>query len=144
MNFKHGDAKTGNVQRLHKIWRKMLSRCNPNLKTINQNYAGRGITVCAGWTIYTEFKAWAESHGYADTLTIERRDNDGSYCPENCLWVESARQAKNRRTSHFLEHAGRRQIIADWSLETGIAQTLICHRLRLGWSVERTLTQPVR
>lgn len=47
----------------------------------------KGVRVCDEWLGYDGFREWAESHGYADGLVIERRDLSGDYCPENCAWV---------------------------------------------------------
>ena len=59
-NYKHGDARKGNIKRLHRIWAGMKSRCqNPN--DVSYNFYGeRGIGVCPEWTNdYLSFKTWA-------------------------------------------------------------------------------------
>lgn len=138
--YRHGDAKAGQVKRIHAIWRGILKRCNPDRKAAHPKYAGRGITVCDEWKDYVAFRDWAYANGYDETLTIERRDNDGNYCPGNCEWVTMAKQATNRRNSHQITHAGRTMCAQEWARETGLGQSTILYRLRSGWEVGRALT----
>ena len=91
---KHG----GTGSRLYRTWDNMKRRCNnPKIKDYT-NYGGRGIAVCQEWQhSFEAFRDWALANGYRDDLTIDRRDNDGNYCPDNCKWVDRQTQATNRR-----------------------------------------------
>lgn len=73
--------------RLHNIYYKMKQRCdNPN-NTDYKNYGGRGITYCQDWRDFQFFSDWAITHGYSDTLTLDRINVNGNYCPDNCRWI---------------------------------------------------------
>jgi len=91
--FIHGDAK--NRSRLYRIWENMKARCSRKKHHKYKNYGGRKIKVCSLWQKnYLSFKVWAISHGYQENLTIDRKDNDGNYKPENCQWITASENAR--------------------------------------------------
>ncbi len=91
--LKHGESRT----RLYQAWKAMHHRClNPNSKAY-KNYGGRGIKVTKIWSEYAPFARWAKKNGYRGNLTLDRRNNNKGYSPQNCRWVGWKAQANNRR-----------------------------------------------
>ena len=83
--------------RLYNCWRDMIRRClRPVTESETRRYRDRGITVCKSWLTYHVFRDWALSHGYAQNLTLDRRNNDRGYSPNNCRWIPIQLQAGNR------------------------------------------------
>lgn len=136
----HGETKT----RLHKIWESMHARCEYPKHSHYHSYGGRGIVVCDEWREYLLFAKWARANGYGETLSIDRIDVNGNYCPENCRWVSMKEQANNKRNNHLVSYGGETHTITEWAGILGIGKTTIKERLKMGWSEEATLTTPVR
>lgn len=141
MNYKHGLR----GHPLYYTWNMMRQRCcNPNNKTY-PNYGGRGISVCDEWSSFKVFYDWSILNGWKPGLSIDRIDNDGNYCPENCRWVDRYVQANNTSTNRFITYKGKTQTEAQWAKELGMSKYTLSSRLNLrGWSVERAFETPVK
>lgn len=139
-NRTHGESK----DRLYRIWKGMRNRCyKPNVKAY-KNYGGRGIRVCEEWQKYEAFRAWAFSSGYEDHLTIERKDCNGMYEPNNCVWVPLSDQGKNTRRNRYIEYCGKVMTLAEWSRVLGGGPNLVTTRLQRGWSEEDAVSTPLK
>ena len=139
--YKHGLSET----RIYNIWSKMKARCNCPTEQRYYSYGGHGIKIFEEWNNdFMSFYNWAINNGYSDDLTIDRINVDGDYEPSNCRWVNMKVQQNNRRNNVYLEYNGEIHTAAEWSKITNIKADTITSRLRKGWTIERTLTQPVR
>lgn len=141
-NKKHGMRGT----RLYSIINGIKERCyNPNRK-VYKDYGGRGIIVCDEWlNDYGAFCDWAIQNGYNDTLTIDRIDNNGNYCPENCRWVTMKKQSNNRRNNKLIEYKGETKTISEWCDIFGIDKKLFYHRYNEShWPLDKVFNTPVR
>ena len=93
-NQKHG-LYNGNSS-LFNTWQTMIGRCeNPNREKY-KDYGGRGIKVCSEWHQASNFVLWALSNGYKKGLQIDRIDNNGDYCPENCRFTTPSSEVKTQ------------------------------------------------
>lgn len=93
-NIKHGMTD----HRLYRIYNNMKNRCLNKDFHNYERYGGRGILICDEWLEdFKNFSEWALNNGYKENLTIDRINNDGNYCPENCRWVDLHIQSTNQR-----------------------------------------------
>lgn len=138
----HGESGT----RLYRKWQSMKARCYQPNSTKYKNYGGRGITVCDQWrSDYAAFRDWALANGYEDGLTIDRIDVNGNYEPSNCRWTTQKKQQNNRSNNRMLTYNGETKSLTEWAEDTGISEMVLRARItKLGWSVERALTEPVK
>ena len=75
-------------------WQNMRNRCGD---LTNLDYGGRGIKVCERWLVSFE-NFWADmGPTWVEGLTLDRRDNEAGYSPENCRWVTQKEQSNNQR-----------------------------------------------
>jgi hypothetical protein len=127
------------------IWRGMKQRCYNPKSAGYPSYGGRGIIVCDRWR--NDFMAFYSDMGPRPSPghSVERKDNDGPYSPDNCIWATRSEQQSNKRNSKLIEAFGKRQTASAWARETGIRRNLIFMRvIKYGWPAERALTTPVR
>lgn len=130
LNYKHG----GTHERLYNIWCGMKSRCYLKSAISYHRYGGRGIKVCDEWlNNYVNFKNWALSNGYDDNLTLNRKDNDKNYCPENCNFVDLKTQQNNRSTNIRIEINNESHTVMEWCEIKNINPDMVYKRILRGW-----------
>jgi hypothetical protein len=125
------------------VWSMMMKRCYNKKDKRYSRYGGRGILVCKRWHNVNNFIA--DMHpSYEEGKSIDRKNNDKGYSPENCRWASQKQQNRNYSRNVILEYDGKSMCIKEWSEETGINYGTLWDRLKQGWSTERALTIPVK
>ncbi len=98
--------------RTYAIWCGIITRVtNSNRKTAKY-YIGKGITVCESWRKFENF--YADMGIAPEGMWIERRDNNGNYCKDNCFWETPSRQCSNR--GRITNKSGRLGVYLDASV----------------------------
>lgn len=78
-------------------WMNMKQRCyNPNNKHF-KNYGSRGITISKRWLDSPENFCIDMGKKPFYKAEIDRIDNNKGYYKENCRWISSAENNRNRR-----------------------------------------------
>lgn len=94
---------------LYRTFHGMHSRCENKSHPSYKNYGGRGISVCKEWSGkngFFNFKKWAVNNGWSKELSIDRKDNDKGYCPNNCKFSTRIEQNFHRRSNIYYEYCG--------------------------------------
>ena len=128
---------------LYKTWLGMLHRCNNPKAAGYKNYGGRGIEVCERWLkvenfIEDMFPAFQEG------LTLDRRDTNGNYNPDNCRWSKRTTQTRNTRKIWSHNTSGYRGVHFDknrnkWKVQIFINNKII-HLGRYSTAIEAAMT----
>lgn len=134
----HGLTRTA----MYSTWRSMKRRCIDKSHPNYPEYGGRGIKVCERWK--RSFENFLMDMGYRPMgLSLNRINNDGDYCPENCAWSSASEQASNRRSTHWITMGDERVSMAEAARRVGMRPGTLSERLRRGMPPKEALNTPV-
>lgn len=128
---------------LFPTWRNMIQRCeNPEDESF-KNYGARGISVCQRWHQIENFIADMGERPFLGAQ-VERKNNDGNYCPENCIWANRNTQARNKRNTRKIVFRNQERLLVELAEECSLPVSIVRSRIdRYHWTIERALTTPV-
>lgn len=105
-------------------WRSMHQRCEVSTTAGYRYYGGRGITVCPRWSSFENFLA--DMGPRPAGMTLERKDSNRNYEPDNCRWATRSEQQRNTRQTKLTADIVReiRQRIAHGESQRAVAKSL--------------------
>lgn len=123
-------------------WVSIRRRCvSPSAARLYPNYIS--IALCSRWHRFENFLA---DMGEKPSIkhSIDRIDNAKGYEPGNCRWATATEQQRNRRRHHWVTAFGERKIVSEWAEDRRcvVTRDRLFARLRLGWGIERAITEP--
>lgn len=143
-NMTHGLAK----HPLYCVYNGMKARCKYKSMKSFKSYGERGIHVCDEWKKnFVAFYNWAIGAGWKPGLTIERKDVDGNYCPDNCKWIPLSEQHANKTNTRKLTAFGETKAACEWAKDERCKTSYgnILERIDvLKWDAERAISTPKR
>lgn len=131
-------------------WEHMRGRCYSLKDHKFEHYGGRGIGVCDRWRGRGGFRNFLEDMGPRPSLShsIERRDVNGDYTPENCSWATLSEQNRNTRVTIYIDHDGDRVKFVDLMDGLGFdkseRQRIYGRVFQMGWSLDDALSIPIK
>jgi len=122
----------------------MIRRCYKQEHRAYKNYGGRGIRVCDRWRV--SFENFIDDMGLrpGSEYSLDRKENDGDYEPNNCRWATRKEQCNNRRSNRIVCYHGETMTLAQAvTISKGkVTRNIANLRLKKGWSVDTALDVP--
>lgn len=136
-NVTHGHSFKGKITSTYRCWAGLKSRCTDKNNFRYSDYGGRGITFDPRWAKFENFLSdMGERPG---SLTLDRIDNDGPYCKENCRWVDMITQRRNSRRIKKIEIDGVVHCMKDWAEKLNLDYRIFRYKLYYGISLEEAI-----
>lgn len=124
----------------YETWKRMRSRCLSKSNPKYHRYGGRGITVSSEWD---DFEVFLADMGQRPSPqhSLDRKDNDGPYCKDNCRWATPKEQASNTSKVRWLTAFGRTDSLSGWAAELKMNVSTLHGKLQRGESLDSIAAQ---
>lgn len=141
----HGETADHRPTPEYRAWAGMIKRCENSHDGAFIHYGGRGITVCDRWR--DSFENFLADMGRRPSSrhSIDRRDNDGNYEPDNCRWATKRQQSVNKRGTLVVTVNGADVPLIEECERRGLRYESIVQRMRrYGWNPQQALDAPLK
>jgi hypothetical protein len=129
------------TDKIYNVWCSMKARCYRVTSKDYARYGGRGIKVCDRWR--ESYAAFCEDMGpRPEGYSLDRIDNSGNYCPENCRWAPVKAQNQNKRNNVYFDVDGQKMCLADACRHYGITGATYHKRIKNGWEPQKAISTP--
>lgn len=129
---------------LYVTYQCMHSRCERKNHVSYNNYGGRGIFVCDEWSGkygFLNFRKWSVENGWKSGLSLDRKDNNKNYSPENCKFSTRKEQNFNKRCNIYYEYCGISMPLGMIANIENVKYGMLYSRVRKkGMSIDEALT----
>ncbi len=120
---------------IYKVWTEMKQRCRNPKDKYYPNYGGRGIKVCERWQLFENF--YADMGEIPKGHQLDRKDNDGNYCAENCRWATRIQQQNNTRKNFIIKFNGHSHTLSEWARIKNIKRSTLQNRVNHHWPLDK-------
>lgn len=151
LNRSHGHASGSKFSPEYTTYNNIKRRCKAEAAEKDRVvYFARGIRMCDRWLNGENgkigFECFLEDMGNRphSGMSIERKDNDLGYSPDNCRWATRIEQANNKRNNTIVNFEGKNMPLHEaWRaageiVPFGTARS----RIERGWNATEALTTP--
>lgn len=136
---------------LHPIlttWKGMMRRCYNKKSKGYINYGGNGVEVCEEWKDFLIFSEWAFKNGWQKGLQLDKDKlapgkTGKLYCHEYCCFLTCKENSQYKSNNRVLGYNGENLNISQLCIKFNINRGTFQKRLKLGWPIEKIITQPI-
>jgi hypothetical protein len=127
--IKNASEKHGmHLTRTYSSWKCSIQRCHNINHKGYKNYGGRGIIVCDRWREFINF--FNDMGERPKGCVLDRINNEGNYCKDNCRWVTVTQNNCNKRNSKFHTINGVTKNVSTWAKDLGIPKSSLRYKIK--------------